>query len=175
MKNEGKLSVGQIVEMGGFFTKRIQLGDLTHADNLERRIGYRSGVLDHGWFYLLMVGTAPTPAEFEFAGFSHFSGGRIKGHKYPPPSHGTDPRAVEEQLRAMNADIPYLRKQTAAMFVLSGHERLVKIVPAVRPGKDPNAYWNLNLAPIPQWRLTVPKTFLVQEFHAGKLAPPADS
>lgn len=151
------LAVGSIVQRAGFFAKRHTLGDLADGHELERRIGYEPGTLASGWYVLFMTGRAPTMNEFVLGGYSHFSGGRIRGHKTPAGS------PVEDSLRAMAVDVPRTRAAAAANFAISGPQRLTKICPVL----SCQVFWHPDPNPIPQWQLTAKLEFLVAEFQPG--------
>jgi hypothetical protein len=151
------LAVGSTVQRKGFFTKRHTLGDLSDGRELERRIGYSPGTLASGWYVLLMIGRPPGPAEFMLAGFSHFSGGHVRGHQAVVGEH------VEASLRAQSVDVLRSRAASARNFSISGPQRLAKISPVLRC----QVFWHPDPNPIPQWELTEPMEFVVSAFYGG--------
>ena len=83
-------SVGVENRFAGNFTKAIYLRSQP-ASEIERRLGYGAGRLARGW-WLLFALEKPSPDNFEYGGYTHFSGGRI-GH----PSLGNARPSVEGQ------------------------------------------------------------------------------
>jgi hypothetical protein len=164
------LVVGSRIPRAGFFTKLYLLGDVSDGFELERRLGYKRGRLSRGWYLLLLLGDPPAADEFEFAGYSHFSGGRIRGHQIDPLRRGP---TVEEDLRTDGLDVAVLRSATAKRFVTQGPERVAKVVPRLRDTDahetsiQKGKYWNTELSPIAQWVLTRPREFLVQRAQLG--------
>ena len=125
---------------------------------LERRIGYGAGRLDGGWWLLLLMESVQA-SDYEFFGHTHFSGGRI-GH----PAGGASRPSVEQDLRGRLSPEGFNRQKqaVAAGMVLSGSDRIAKVVP--RDGKDParNDAENFPVGSgVPQWNLLVPKRFVV--------------
>ena len=69
--------LGKVVQADGCIT-RLKFVINRPTRELERRIGYSAGRLDGGWWLLLLQDQVQA-AEFEFYGYTQFSGGRI-GH-----------------------------------------------------------------------------------------------
>ncbi len=165
-----RLAVGSLIRRKGFFTRRLMLGSLSNGVELERRVGYQPGRLRYGWYVLTMKERVPTPNEFVFGGYTHFSGGRIQGHEKDPAKRGPH---MDDSLRAMRIDVEYLKRQQVQSFVLDGPERLIKIVPALSDLDSEEAaiqagkYWHPDPSPVPQWQLTAPMLFLVESHHRG--------
>jgi hypothetical protein len=151
------LAVGSTVQRAGFFAKRHTLGDLSDGRELERRIGYAPGTLASGWHLLVMIGRPPGPDEFVLAGFSHLSGGRVRGHQAIPGEH------VEESLRTQSVDVERSRAASARNFSITGPQQLAKISPVLRC----QVFWHPDPNPIPQWQLIAPMEFLVAAFYGG--------
>jgi hypothetical protein len=106
------------------------------ASRLESLLGYKAGRLAGGWA-LLDLCKVPGPADFEFRGYSYFSGGIIEGHK-------------EENKGGKTAEVRLKESLIKKTFCISGSKRLVKIVP-----KDPPS-GNKDYPPgsgVPQWEL----------------------
>jgi hypothetical protein len=164
------LKEGDDVFRQGFFTKRHCLGDPCNGYALERRLGYAPGRLRFGWYLLLLLDRPPDADEFVFAGYTHFSGGRIRGHAPEPGERGP---AMEAALHAEGIDVAARRRDTASRFSVIGPERIAKIVPRLRDLDDAETsilrgkYWNPSPEPIPQWILTVPRRFHVERFFPG--------
>ena len=136
------MQVGDIVTKGGFFTQAHYLRGQTSAE-VERRLGYGPGRLSQGW-YLLFILNMPDVEDFEFRGYTHFSGGVVQGHLSSPP----DKRTAEERVRKSGVDvIRSKQKVIREVFTLQGPHRLAKVIP-VRYGTDypPGSG-------IPQWEL----------------------
>jgi hypothetical protein len=68
-------SVGVIGQFNGNFTKALYLRSHNAAE-VERRLGYGHGRLAPGW-WLLFALDRPSPDNFEFGGYTHFSGSRV--------------------------------------------------------------------------------------------------
>ncbi len=143
--------LGETHKADGFFGKLRWLVNKP-ADELEQRIGYGSGRLSQGWWLLLLMEPIG-PDDFEFAGHSHLSGGRI-GH----PRLGNGRVTAHDDLRGILSPEGFRRQQQnlATSFTTAGVDRVAKIVP--RSGDD-GAY--PPGTGIPQWRLLVPKSFIV--------------
>lgn len=156
-RRDEALAVGQRVELTGYFTKRHVLGDLADGAELERRLGFGPGSLRAGWWVLFMAGMPPTANEFELGGYTHFSDSRVRGHVDPDGEH------VEQWLRSHAIDVSRQREAHVRRFVLSGPERIVKI----RSRVPCQSWWHPDPNPVPQWKLTAEKTFVVAEEHAG--------
>ena len=94
-------------------------------------MGYGPGRLSQGW-WLLFALERPTPDNFEFGGYTYFSGSRIG-----PPGDPNRPTVEQELLKDEGgpAQLLALTAKLIATLQLSGHERLAKVVP-VGPGAD---------------------------------------
>jgi hypothetical protein len=164
------LKVGGIIYRRGFFTKMLLLGDPRNGQELERRLGYAPGRLRLGWYLLLLQDGPPSETEFAFAGYSYFSGGKIRGQQKDPNRRGP---TVEESLRGQGIDVMAARRRQARGFTVEGAERICKIVPAERDMTDHETaiqqgkYWNKDLNPIAQWILLVRAKFLVERYFPG--------
>lgn len=154
-----KLVVGQPVTLAGFFGKALFLRSQPAAE-LERRLGYRAGRLQQGW-WLLFLTRMPRPEEFEFAGYSHLSGGVVQGHLPAPP----DPRGAEARLRDGGYDLDGLKRDTiAGTFTLSGAERLAKVIPVAPQEGEPGIPDYPPGSGVPQWKLIQPLPWHVAAF-----------
>lgn len=164
------LNVGDRVDKAGFFTKRHFLGDLSNGYELERRLGYAPLRLRRGWYVLSLLDRPPDRGELVFAGYTHFSGGRIRGHEKDPARRG---ETMEESLRSEGVNVDWLRADAAHRFTVVGPQRIVKVVPVLRDLDDAETsirqgkYWHPSPQPIPQWILTAPRTFLVEAAFPG--------
>ena len=85
-------SIGVIDGFKRNFTKALYLRSQPSGE-CERGLGYGPGRLSQGW-WLLFALERPTSDNFEFGGYTHFSGARI-GH----PSLGNTRPTVEEELQ----------------------------------------------------------------------------
>jgi len=145
---------GTFLKAKGFVTRLIFVINQP-ARALEARIGYHRGRLDGGWSLLLLKETVAAE-EIVLAGYSHFSGGRI-GH----PREGAARPTVEADA-ARFLDMARVKRSLAESFVLEGHERIVKIIPAAGHDtamREPDQY-PVGTG-IPQWILAAEKTFIV--------------
>jgi len=124
-------SVGVVDRFSGNFTKALYLRSQP-SDELERRLGYGPGRLASGW-WLLFALEKPLPDNFEFGGYTHFSGSRIG----PPGMGGSRPHVEQELARDLGgpAQVRALKVKHIAGLQLSGPERLAKVVPVAR-GSD---------------------------------------
>jgi hypothetical protein len=123
-------SVGRIDKFFGNFTQARYLRSQSSTE-LELRIGYAPTRLAMGW-WLLFALEKPAPADFQFGGYTHFSGARI-GH----PDEGDARQTVEDSLREMLGGEKALMAQRAASLAslqIEGPERLAKVLP-VASGK----------------------------------------
>jgi hypothetical protein len=135
------MQVGDVVLKGGFFTQALYLRGQSSAE-LERRLGYGAGRLAQGWRLLFML-DLPGVEDFEFRGYTHFSGGVVQGHLNPP-----DKRTAEDRLRESGVDVLRSKQKVIReVFRLHGPNRLAKVIP-VRTGTEypPGSG-------IPQWTL----------------------
>jgi hypothetical protein len=133
------LIVGQRRNFTGFCTKAIFLRGQSAAE-LELRLGYGAGRLTDG-YWLLFATEIPRPDQFEFAGYTHFSGGRPQGHL----SDGAP--TAEQSLASGGLLLDHKRRVIRDVFKTSGPERIAKVIPR-RVGTDyPQG------SGVPQWKL----------------------
>lgn len=147
---------GSMVACDRFVTRLISVINQSPRD-LEDRLGYNRGRLSRGWA-LLLLKEPIAGGEFQFAGYTHLSGGRV-GH----PSLGDTRPTVHDDLQRLLGDPSGYADQFAREnFPLSGPERIVKIIPATAPdsGLSDADRYPVGRG-IPQWILTVKKKFLV--------------
>ena len=141
------LAIGAKPVLTGFLTKAVFLRSQP-ASELEVRLGYASGRLASGW-WLLWLTRMPTPADFEFMGYSQMSGGIPQGHLARPGG-----RTAEASLAAGGYDLLRLKQKAIAdTFRLSGPDRLAKVIPrngATGPMPYPPG------SGIPQWKIVPP-------------------
>jgi hypothetical protein len=117
----------------GNFTKALYLRSQS-AEELEARIGYGSGRLAQGW-WLLFALERPAADNFEFGGYTHFSGSRIG-----PPALANARPTVESDLEKVLGGPAALQKRRAAAveeLQLSGPDRLAKVLPVARGNEYP--------------------------------------
>ena len=157
--SRGELQVGETIKLKGFFGKALYLRMQT-ACELERRLGYRPGRLAQGW-WLLFLTRKPAPADFEFAGYSHLSGGVVQGHLDSP----ADRRGANERLLDSGHDVARLKKTTLEKtFRLAGSERLAKVIPVGSEHRTPGIPDYPQGSGIPQWKLVNPLPWRVAAF-----------
>jgi hypothetical protein len=145
---------GEFTKARGFVTRLIFVINKS-ASYLEDAIGYHRGRLSKGWS-LLLLKEKVAPSEIVLAGYSYFSGGRI-GH----PMRGDVRETVEAQALGF-LDLGRVKQSLADSFVLTGPQRIVKVIPATRHDDampEPEQY-PVGRG-IPQWILTADKTFIV--------------
>jgi hypothetical protein len=151
-----RLQPGDTPRCRGYVTTLISVINRP-SDELERRLGYNSGRLAQGWA-LLLLKQSVTGGEFEFAGYTHLSGGRIGN-----PHLGNSRPRVQDDLQTMLADPSGFATRFAQNnFVLSGPNRIVKIIPTgtADPALSEPDQYPVGTG-IPQWILTREKLFLV--------------
>ncbi len=147
------LTVGSTIRTRGYVSKALYLRGQTSSE-LERRLGYRSGRLGHGW-HLLFLLQKPRLDEFDLRGYSHLSDGIPRGGHHPP-------EAELENEGWTEADINRLKRGVVERtFKIAGPERLVKVVPVIEHS-DAETY--PPGSGIPQWRLSAELPFRVQAF-----------
>ena len=122
---------GTMHQTTGFCTHAFLLRGKPYK-TLEDQLGYRRGRLASGWT-ILFLEWVPTPDDFQLAGYSHFSDGAVRGHKLAPADR--DPYRMEALLKSeMGWSDAQLRshkqKLIGTKIVISGYERLAKLVPA---------------------------------------------
>jgi len=118
-------SVGSESEFSGNFTLAKYIRGQSGAE-LERRIGYGPGRLAAG-YWLLFALERPTADNFQFGGYTYFSGARI-GH----PSLGDSRPSVETGLETGlggNPSLVAVKKKHVEQVQLFGPDRLAKIIP----------------------------------------------
>ena len=147
------MRVGEKVSQKGYFTQKHYVAGKS-CSNLESLLGFKAGRLAGGWA-LLALTKLPLPADFEFRGYSYFSGGIEKGHD-PAKSDG---KTMEVRLKDGKYDLAKLKAAIIRdTFTTTGSKRLVKVVPNDAPSgaKDypPGAG-------VPQWELTKKMDFVV--------------
>ena len=158
-REEKKLAVGGLVDMGGFFTKALYLRGVSAAE-LERRLGYHPGRLKDGW-WLLFMETVPSMMEFRFKGYSQMSGGVAQGH-LPGRANGSD---AQDRLYNQGMDVDRLKQKVIRdTFTVIGANRLAKVVPVMRQGTYPAG------TGIPQWEL---ERGVEKPFHVAAFIGPA--
>ena len=117
------LQVGGNANLRGFFTKALYVRNQPSLE-VERRLGYRAGRLDEGWWLCFLL-QMPKGEDFEVRGYSQMSGGVAQGHLKSPP----DPRNAEQTLKDGGVDLVKVKAGLIAnTFRLSGPERLAKVI-----------------------------------------------
>ena len=145
------LAANQSILLDGFFTQVKYLKHQTYPQ-VERRLGLAPGRLARGW-WLLFLEQMPSPADFEFMGYSHMSGGVVQGHLRPGRM------TAEQELVSRNYDVFGLKQRTIRQtFSLSGPDQLAKVVPVNSPSGS------MPYPPgsgVPQWKLINALSFRV--------------
>jgi hypothetical protein len=159
------LEVGDFTPAKGFITRLIHVVNAP-AEELERRLGFRAGRLGQGWV-LLLLKEPIAPGEFAFAGYTNAAGGRTKvtmesGARLSVP--------IDDQIRARSSAIDkklgtgwFMQQKTLAeSFVLTGSNRIVKVVPHMpHMAAMPDDEQYPAGTGVPQWILHQEKRFLV--------------
>lgn len=133
------LSVGLCDEFTGFVTKALFLRGQSTTE-LELRLGYGAGRLASG-YWLLFALEVPEPEQFEFAGYTHFSGGRPQGHL-----DNRNPTS-EQSLAATGHLLAHKNRVINDVFRVAGPERLAKVIPLNGGDEYPQGKG------IPQWKI----------------------
>jgi hypothetical protein len=138
------LTVDAVVPMTGFMTKAIFLRGQSAAE-LELRLGYAPARLSGG-YWLLFLEKMPTPADFEFMGYSQMAGGVPLGHLHPAGG-----LTAEQSLGTQGFDMTRLKDRVIReTFRLAGPHRLAKVLP-LDPAAGPMPY--PPGSGIPQWKI----------------------
>jgi hypothetical protein len=127
-------SVGIQDTFSGNFTRALYLRSQPSLE-LDNRLGYAPGTLSQGW-WLLFALEKPDPTNFEFGGYTYFSGGRIG-----MPKPGVERVRVEDDLAVtLGSSEAVARRKAdhiANFLTLSGSDRLAKVRPVARPTDYP--------------------------------------
>ncbi|NKC32817.1 hypothetical protein [Falsiroseomonas selenitidurans] len=159
------LQVGDFTQATGFFTRLIAVVGQP-PNELERRLGFHAGRLAQGWM-LLALKEAIAPGEFAFAGYTNSAGGRTAATL---PSGVTLPVGIDEAMRSRSSEIDRrlgagwygAQRSLAESFVLTGPQRIVKVVPRMRHmAAMPDEEQYPPGSGVPQWILLKPKRFIV--------------
>jgi hypothetical protein len=118
-------SVGVIGQFKGNFTKALYLRSHNAAE-VERRLGYGHGRLAPGW-WLLFALDRPSPDNFEFGGYTHFSGSRVGN----PALGSARPHVEDDLVRTFGgqAGLAAAKARHVAALELTGPNRLAKVIP----------------------------------------------
>lgn len=128
------MNVGEVKVLSGFFTRLNIVIGLTPTE-LEGRLGYHAGRLARGW-WLLYLKESIAPGEFRLAGHSDSPGGETMTET---PSGVPIMARIDEIVRARSTSIDerlgtgyfLIQRQLAESFVLTGPNRIVKVVPVI--------------------------------------------
>ncbi len=133
------LTPGTVCQMTGFCTHAFLLRGKSLTD-LEGLLGYRPGRLASG-ATILFLEKLPAPEDIQLAGYTYFSDGAVLGHKLAPADR--DPYRMESLLKSelgwSDAQLrAHKQKMIGTKIVISGHERLAKLIPAMShsPGEE---------------------------------------
>jgi hypothetical protein len=148
-------------QMNGYVTALSFIAGLSHAE-LANALGFAVGTLSNG--YRVYQLAAPVgPDDFEWKDRTRYSAGwrgdRSLGYKVRRvdelraefgKQHSYDEAAVDRSLAAFHA------AQLEKLQVRSGPDRIVRIVPNLRPSSYPDSDWR----DVPQWELKNEKRFI---------------
>jgi hypothetical protein len=154
-----ELKLGAIVCRAGFVTRLRDINGRP-ADDLTDRLGYNPGRLESGFFVLLLLQPLER-GDFEFAGYTHFSGGRIGKPLDDPDLDKLRPKVHSQLAATMQTSFDEYAGGFASRIPPYGMERLAKIVPHTREGDYPGG------TGIFQLELIVGKEFLVAAEVSG--------
>lgn len=147
------MKVGEKDSFKGYVTQMHYVAGKS-SSALESLLGYKAGRLAGGWA-LLALTRMPKPNEFEFRGYSYFSGGVVEGHL----EDTKDRRTAEIRLKDGLYDVEKLKDAIIRnTFAVSGSKRLVKIVPREPPSGKKDYPPGSG---VPQWELTKKLPFVV--------------
>lgn len=144
------MTIGDVVSRAGFVTRQINLQGQSLRE-IEVRLGYHAGRLSKGAYFLVAL-ELPQNSGFDLAGYSQVA------------AHHTNERYGNLN-DPSNASLDRMKNIASSGWGLTGKDRLVKIVPVV--GHD-DTMTDDDQYPvgsgIPQWKLTQPIKFLVEDF-----------
>jgi hypothetical protein len=133
------LTLGAVHQMTGFCTHAFLLRGKSLND-LADLLGYRRDRLASG-ATILFLERLPTPDDLQLAGYTYFSDGAVQGHKLAVADR--EPYRMESLLKSELglSDVQlraHKQKLIGTKIVISGHERLARIVPVTShsPGDD---------------------------------------
>jgi hypothetical protein len=166
------LVIGQPLNSAGCVTRLLDIIGREPTE-LEDRIGYHRGRLAKGYFIAVLKDRL-APGEFEFAGYTYFSGGKL-GPPNKDAAVNNARTSVQNDLTKEigSAGVTELQRRTAASIKTIGIERLAKCLPVIWHSEDMETDPRLPIqyppgSGIMQLKLTVKKTFLVvAEVSAG--------
>src|ERR1700689_1993748 len=107
------------------------VGHVLNAPRGTYLLGDRRGRLASG-ATILFLEMLPNPDDLQLAGYTYFSDGALQGHKVDAADH--EPYRMESLLKSEHgwndSQIrAYKQKMIGAKIVISGHERLAKLIP----------------------------------------------
>lgn len=122
--------LGKTVLASGCVTRLIDVVNRSPGD-LEELVGFHRGRLADGFYFLVLADTL-SPGDFEFFGYTYFSGGRI-GLPSNDPSVEQSRRGVHATMQIDYGDAGLKRIETkfAEAIKPKGIERYVKIAPVI--------------------------------------------
>lgn len=128
------MPIGQQLNVSGCVTKDKFIRGRT-IEEIERLIGFHRGRLSSG-LTVVRLNRLPAINEFELAAYSN-----VATHRHQQPT---------------DLDISKIKQLAIASWSLTGVERLVKVLAAIRhdTGMDPDVQYPPGRG-IPQWKLTV--------------------
>jgi hypothetical protein len=124
------LELGKYVRCSGCVTRLIDVVNRTPID-LEELVGFHRGRLAQGFYFLVLTDTL-SAGDFEFFGYTYFSGGRIG-----LPSNDSTVDRARQSVHAGLAEIGGqqgvvgLAERFAKSVQPKGFQRYVKIVPVI--------------------------------------------
>ena len=129
------MNVGDIVSVSGCITKEKFIAGRTLVE-IEKILGFHGGRLTGG-IAVVALSELPGMDQFDLAAYS-----TVATHRHIPPA---------------GLNIEKIKADAKASWAISGFERLVKVLPAVR--HDPNMNPDIQYPPgqgAPQWVSKVP-------------------
>ncbi|SDB46232.1 hypothetical protein [Belnapia rosea] len=161
MSGRKPLVLGDLAEAKGDVTQNRWVGARS-ARALEASLGFHAGRLSDGWWVLLLKERLK-PADFDFAGITLRSGGRL-GLPARDPAADRARTHVSDQILAERGPAGYADLQASALAGVTekGEDRIVKVIP-VTPHSEamaPADQYPMGGGGL-QWTLRRPCSFLV--------------
>jgi hypothetical protein len=122
--------LGKSVFASGCVTRLIDVVNRNPGD-LEELVGFHRGRLSNGCYFLVLTDTL-SPGDFEFFGYTYFSGGRFGLPSNDPAQEGAR-RGVHAtmQIDYGDAGLKRIERKFAEAIKPKGVERYVKIAPII--------------------------------------------
>ncbi len=158
------LTIGAQRPFTGDVTTLIWIGARPPRD-IEAGLGYGPGRLARG-YYILLLKQPLSPADFNFAGTTMRSGGRVGLPEATPRADQARAR-IHDQVMSERGAGGYAELQRAALrqIAYTGPRRIAKVLPVIDHDEamSPKAQYPMGGGGL-QWRLVQPCNFLIACF-----------